>query len=164
MNSLMNNDKMIEKIVFLMETDKSADAPADAVKWAKNIFRTRAVEPKRSLIERIVGVLQLDLAPNKAVFGERSATSATRQMLFGAGDNSVDLRIGGDAKNLKIAGQILGEGFGGATVRLEGIERRFETIAGELSEFRFERVTAGTYRLVATSATKEIVIDGIEVG
>lgn len=163
MNSLMNNDKMIEKIVFLMETDKSADAPADAVKWAKNIFRTRAVEPKRSLIERIVGVLQLDLAPNKAVFGERSATSATRQMLFGAGDNSVDIRIGGDAKNLKIAGQILGEGFGGATVRLEG-ERIFESVAGELSEFRFERVTAGTYRLVATSATKEIVIDGIEVG
>lgn len=162
--SLMNNEKMIEKIVFLMETDNSADAPADTVKWAKNIFRTRAVEPRRTLVEKIFAVLQIDLAPNKAVFGERSATGATRQMLFAAGENSIDLRIGGTGSKRSIAGQILGDGFGGATLKLQNENGIYQVNAGEMSEFRFDNVAKGIYRLVATGAAKEVIIDGIEVG
>jgi hypothetical protein len=43
-----NNDQEINRIIYLMQTDKSVDAPPDAVQWSKNIFRSRAVEPKKS--------------------------------------------------------------------------------------------------------------------
>ncbi len=66
----------------------------DSVKWAKNIFRTRAAEPKRSFAQKVLGVLQMDLSPDKPAYGERSASAGqVRQMLFGAGENSIDLRI-----------------------------------------------------------------------
>ncbi len=42
--SLMSktNDHELNRIIYLMETDKSDDAPQDAIRWSKNIFRTRA--------------------------------------------------------------------------------------------------------------------------
>jgi hypothetical protein len=160
----MNDDNMINKIVYLMETDNSADAPADSVKWVKNIFKTRAAQPQRSFVQRLIGVLQMDLAPNKAIYGERSESAAARQMLFAAGENSVDLRIAGDGANFKVTGQILGDGFGGGRITIQSNENSLETRAGELSEFRFEKVVKGTYRLTATSTFKEIIIDEIEVG
>ena len=97
------NENLINKIVSLMETDSSVDAPTDAIKWAKNIFRTRAVEPKKSLVQKVLAVLQIDLSPNKAAFGERSASGAqARQMLFQAGDNSIDLRIAETEKGFNL--------------------------------------------------------------
>ena len=95
--SINNSEKQIlEEIINLMMKDDSADAPEDAVKWSKNLFRTRAAaEPKKSLVQKVLAILQMDLAPNKAAFGERSAgTAQERQMLFQAGEsNAVDLRI-----------------------------------------------------------------------
>ena len=113
-----SNDELINKIIHLMQTDDSADAPADSVKWAKNIFRTRAAEPKKSLVQKVLAVLQMDLSGAQPAFGERSASaSQTRQMLFQAGDNSIDLRISKSEKGLLVQGQILGEGFAGASAR-----------------------------------------------
>ncbi|MBK8812531.1 MAG: hypothetical protein IPN69_17615 [Acidobacteria bacterium] len=163
--SFMNNENLIDKIVYLMQNDDSADAPADSVKWAKNIFRTRAVEPRRSFVQKIVAVLQMDLAPNKAAFGERSASAAAaRQMLFGAGDNSIDLRIAESGKTFSIAGQILGPGFESAVVTLESPELAINAETNELSEFKFPKIGKGIYRLTAKGVAKEIIIDGIEVG
>src|SRR5688572_4369879 len=130
----MDNEDLINKIARLMQTDDSTDAPADAVKWAKNLFRTRAVEPKTSLVNKVLAVLQLDLAPNKAVFGERSASAASaRQMLFPAGDKQIQLRIPEVNQGFKVNRQILGEGFAGAEVKLFNPEKSFTVKAGELS-------------------------------
>src|SRR5688572_15253748 len=72
----MNNEDLLNKIVTLMQTDDSADAPADALLWSKNLFRSRrAAEPQRSVVRRVLAVLQMDLSPGKTVFGERSASS-----------------------------------------------------------------------------------------
>src|ERR1044072_2344307 len=93
--TMKNSEKQfLEEIVSLMQRDESVDAPQDAIKWSKNLFRTRAAEPKKSFVQKILAVLQVDLAPNKAACGERSAAAAQeRQMLFEAGDNGIDLRI-----------------------------------------------------------------------
>jgi hypothetical protein len=162
----MNNEDLLNKIVQLMQADDSADAPADAVKWTKNLFRTRAVEPKKSLVERVFGVLQVDLAPNKAVFGERSASSAqqTRQMLFSAGGNQIDLRIAQVNKGFKVTGQILGEDFAGAEVKLFDTEKTFTVKSNELSEFSFEKISKGTYTLSLIFKDKEIIIENIIIG
>jgi len=88
------SERKIEKIINLMQTDDSADAPTDSVRWAKNLFAARAVMPKKSIVQKVLAVLQINLSPNKAAFGERSASATqARQMLFQAGENALDLRI-----------------------------------------------------------------------
>ena len=155
-----NNDPKINRIIYLMQTDKSADAPPDAIQWSKNIFRARAVEPKKSAVRKILAVLQMDLSPNRAAFGERSASaSQARQMLFQAGESSLDLRIKAEKKGFSVRGQILGEDFAGCAVKLG----EFETTTNELSEFMLNAVPGGKYDLRLQGEQEEIVIEEIEI-
>lgn len=159
-NTMNNSDDNIKGIINLMQLDDSVDAPQDAIKWSKNIFRSRIAEPKRSMVEKVLAVLQIDLSPNKAVFGERSASAMqARQMLFEAGENSVDLRISKTDNGFTINGQILGEGFKNAAVKIAEIETR----ANELSEFKFENISVGKYDLTIQTSEKEIVLEEIEL-
>jgi hypothetical protein len=161
----MNNEEILKRIVHLMHTDDSADAPADAVQWSKNLFRARAAEPKQSLVQKIAAVLQIDLAPQKAVFGERSASSgAVRQMLFTAGEAQIDLRIAPEDKGFKVAGQVLGEDFAGAQAKLFNESKNFSAKFNELSEFSFEKIAKGKYTLSLIFKDKEILVENIEIG
>lgn len=158
----MKNEDLLNKIVRLMQTDNSADAPREAVQWSKNIFRTRAVEPKRSLVQRVLARLQMDLSPERAVFGERSASaSAVRQMLFAAGENQIDLRVAKANKGFKLNGQILGEGFAGAECRLFSDAKSYAAKLNELSEFRLENIAKGKYTLTIISDDQEIIVENI---
>ena len=106
----MNPNKHIENIVHLMECDNSIDAPADSIKWAKNLFLTKAIEPRNSVVQKIMAVLRMDIEPNKLVFGERSATaSQERQMLFTAGEIGIDLASKETNGVLEIRGKIIAE-------------------------------------------------------
>lgn len=158
----MNNeeDEIIKRIIHLMQTDDAADAPADSITWAKNLFRTRRREPKKSFAQKFLAVLQVDLSGSEPVFGERSVSaSQSRQMLFQAGDNAVDLRISESENGYILKGQILGEGFARSTVKLN----EFETTANELSEFAFQDVPAGKYFLALQTAEKEILIEDLNL-
>lgn len=161
MNDKNSNEDFLSKIVYLMRSDKSEDAPQDSIKWAKNIFRSRVTEPKKSFAQKFLAVLQMDLSPNKAAFGERSASQAqARQMLFSAGENAVDLRITATEKGLlNVQGQILGESFADCIVKLG----EFETRANELSEFNFTDIPNGNYDLIFETGEMEIVIQDLEL-
>ena len=154
------NDQDINNIISLMQTDKSVDAPQDAIRWSKNIFRARIAEPKKSVVERVLAVLQMDLSPNRAAFGERSASATqARQMLFRAGETSIDLRIKQTEKGFNVEGQILGEDFANRAIKLG----EFETTANELSEFKFTGVPAGKYDLSLRGNEREIVVGEIVI-
>jgi hypothetical protein len=158
------DDQQINRIIQLMQTDKSFDAPLDTIQWSKNLFRARAVEPKKSIIKTVLAVLQLDLSPNRAAFGERSAsTSQARQMLFEAGDNGIDLRIKREEKGLNIQGQILGEGFVNCLVKIFNENDSFEIRTNELSEFMFAEISSGIYNLSLQTSEKEIVVENLEL-
>ena len=156
-----NSEDNIKRIINLMQSDDSVDAPEDALKWSKNIFRTgKATEPKRSVIEKVLAVLQMDLSPDKPAFGERSTTvGKTRQMLFEAGENNIDLRISADEKSFTIKGQVLGAGFENAEIKFGS----YETVANEMSEFIFSEIPADGYDLIITTDEKEILIENIEL-
>ncbi len=155
-----NNDREIRRIIHLMRTDESYDAPADAIRWSKNIFLNKAVEQKKSIVERVLAVLQMDLSPNRAAFGERSASSSqARQMFFRAGENALDIRIAQTEKGFDLHGQILGEGFTNCAVRLG----EFETTANELTEFKLTKIPGGTYSLSLRKDAKEIVLERLEL-
>ncbi len=159
--SINNSEKqIIDEIISLMQRDDSIDAPQDAIKWSKNIFRTRAVAPKRSLVQKVLAVLQIDLSPNKAAFGERSAGAAQeRQMLFAAGENGIDLRIKEGEKGFIVRGQILGEGFAGAIVKFGD----FEVVATELGEFSFTGIPGDEYDMTLKTAEAEITIEKLQI-
>jgi hypothetical protein len=160
MNS--TDDKRLNEIVRLMERDDSTDAPADSIKWAKNLYRTRAAKP--SMVKRLVASLQIDLAPGKAAFGERSAGSGTaRQMLFNAGENAIDLRITEAAGRVSIQGQMLGEGFhaGEMTVSSSKFESTFRLDG--MGQFTIDNIAKGVYTLAFRSEVREIVIEEFEV-
>lgn len=158
----MNNseENLLNRIVNLMQTDKSVDAPTDSIKWAKNIFRSRIAEPKKSFVQKVLAVLQMDLSPNKAVFGERSASaSQARQMLFEAGENGIDLRLTKTENGFDLRGQILGEGFANAVIKLG----ENETTTNDLSEFGFSNIKGGNYNLTLKTDEVEIVIENLEL-
>lgn len=161
----MNNEDLLNKITQLMQTDDSADAPADAILWSKNLFRSRAAEQDQTFVQKVLAVLQIDLAPNRAVFGERSAASdAVRQMLFTAGEYKIDLRITKVNKGFKVSGQVLGDDFAGAEIRLFNDRKNFTEKSNDLGEFSFEKIIKDTYTLSLIFKSKEIVIESIEIG
>ena len=159
--SINNSEKQIlEEIITLMQRDESVDAPQDAIRWSKNLFRTRTAQPAKTFVQRILAVLQMDLSPNQAAFGERSAgTAEARQMLFEAGENKIDLRIKEVEKGFDLKGQILGEGFANSTVKLGD----FETKTNQLSEFSFSEIPVGRYDLTVNSGETEIAIENLEI-
>lgn len=148
----------------LMERDDSVDAPADSIRWASNLFRTRAAQPKQSAIRKITAILQMELAPGKAAFGERSATvSQTRQLLFRADVNAVDLRIEPAAKGFTVRGQILGEGHQHVEVTMSDDINAFGGWTSETGEFKFEDVPAGRYELIIRGKHAEISLKPIDI-
>jgi hypothetical protein len=161
----MDNEDLIDEITRLMRTDDSAAAPADAVKWSKNLFRARAAaaEPPRSIAEQIRAVLRIDLTPQKTIFGERSASGAARQMLFDAGALKIDLRIARVGRGFKINGQVLGADFAAEEVRLFNAEKSFSVKSNELGEFKFEKISKATYTLSLIFKGKEIITENIEI-
>jgi hypothetical protein len=159
MTNTMNNEQFLDKIVSLMQTDNSFDAPGESVSWAKNIFRTQVREPKQSIVKRILAVLQIDLSANKPVFGERSGTLAIRQMLFQADETAIDLRVSNTPDGFLLKGQILGAGFANSTIKLGD----FETKASDLAEFSFEQIPSDEYSMSILTAEKEVVIEQLKL-
>ena len=160
----MSTEKNLQNMLELMHRDDSVDAPVDSIRWASNLFRTRATESKPSLIKKLVAVLQMEIAPNKPAFGERSASTASvRQILYRADENAVDLRIEKVKKGFTIRGQVLGEGFEKAKATLSDDVKTVETTANESSEFRFENIPAGNYQLTVRGSKVEIELKGVDI-
>ncbi len=150
------HEQKLEHIISRMQGDRSVDAPADALKYAHDLFRTRAAEP--SILKRIAALLKMDLAPNRAAFGERSAGGGTaRQMLFDSGDNAVDLRVTAVENGFDIRGQVLGGGFDGGSVQIGDTVSTIDEMGG----FKFETITAGEYAMTFRGVTSEILIEGL---
>jgi hypothetical protein len=159
-----SEEQNIEHIIKRMLADTSVDAPQDEIKYARNLYRTRAAEPKASVIQRVLAVMQVDLAPNRAAFGERSATGAqARQLLFDAGKNAVDLRITAVKNGFDIRGQILGDGFENGGIEVTDDETSFNAKIDKTSGFSFSVPSAGKYDLTIRGNNGEIVIEKVKI-
>ncbi len=158
---MKNSDDKIKKIINLMNTDDSVDAPEDAIKWSKNLFRTRSAEQGTSGIRRIIGVLLQELSPDTPAFGERSASAGkVRQLLYEAGDNRVDLRVSPRADAFDVRGQVLGTGWEGAIVEFAGQRVAID----RFGSFLIKGVGREVSDLTIKGENVEIVLSGIELG
>lgn len=157
--------KNLAHSIKLMRADDSIDAPAQALTFARNLFRAgKSFEPRSSsAATRILAALKLVVAPFSPVFGERSASAtAERQLLFEAGEFDVDLRLRARDKDFNLAGQILGDLSGQNSLKLQSPDFTREAFISELGEFKLENVPAGNYELILQIGEAEIVISDLK--
>lgn len=141
-----------------MKSDDSVDAPPDALKWSRDIFKAKSLRTAHNVVEKIVAVLIQELSPGKTVAGERSASvGKVRQMLFEAGKNRVDLRVSPKEEGFDVRGQILGRGWEGAIVEFAGQKANLDKFGG----FAIKGVGRGIFDLTIKGERIEIVLMGI---
>jgi anti-sigma factor RsiW len=141
----------LERVAMLMRSDVSVDAPRDLVFGVIQSFHSRRTESAPGLVRRIVAALTFDSSTRTPAFGVRSGqTAPARQLLFGAGDFDVDLRLAAGEEGWTVSGQVLGPCEGG---RVEAFapgaqdEAAARASLNELCEFTLPPVPEGVYAL-----------------
>jgi hypothetical protein len=161
-----------ERVRVIASSDESIEPPSWVFKRAVKIFETKKSRP--SLIERIgerVASLVFDSLAQPAIAGVRSTETTNRQLLYHAGDYSIDLQIA-PAEDLRadLIGQVLKEGEAAfesvSGLRLE-IARRgepiFSTVTDDLGEFKISGIDYGVYDLRIELENGSITVPGLPV-
>jgi hypothetical protein len=149
-----------------MRADTSIDAPRDVLVYAKNIFQnTRVAAP--TLVRRIVAALSFDSFTSAPAFGTRSRQTETRQLLFSAQGNDIDVRVSPQSEGWAISGQVLGAPIAAirdAAVLLQGASLSETAELNDLSEFSFPPVPPGSYKLNLRLGDVEVELPEIGLG
>lgn len=156
----------LERLIQVMRTDLSEDAPPRVIKRALKLFRARSAQKDTSsgFRQRVLAVLHFDSIGLAPAFGVRSGKPGARQLLFSTNVNEIDLRIEPADQAWLISGQVLGVSTAGGTVVLEGDASTSEAPLNELSEFTLPPVQAGTYKLILNLTDVEVEIEEIRIG
>ena len=141
----------LDRVAMLMRSDTSVDAPRDLVFGVIQSFHSRRTESAPGLLRRIVAALTFDSSSRTPAFGMRSGqTAPARQLIFGAGDFDVDLRLAAGEEGWTVSGQVLGPCEGG---RVEAFvagayeESAARASLNDLCEFTLPPVPEGVYAL-----------------
>ena len=160
----------LEHVMLLMKTDREPDAPRDLIAYAMNIFDRRRESKVPPVLRRLVAALRFDSNVRQSpAYGVRSGQLGSRQLLYSAEGNDVEVRITPQQDHWVVAGQVLGQDcLGGEVnlVRLEGGEDEQKSVAGvlnELCEFNLAPVPPGSYKLRLWLANVEVEIPQLEL-
>jgi len=153
----------LARIVELMRTDDTPDAPEHVVARAVRLFRQRAAPAAPGLRQRIQAVLTFDSAQRPLAMGMRSGQAAGRQLLFNAAARDLDLRIAPADSLWAVSGQVLGDCDGGQ-IELHGPMFQVQAALNQLCEFTLPPVPAGNYTLNLRMPDLEIEIAGLDIG
>lgn len=154
----------LDHVVRLMASDQAEDAPRDVVAYAVNIFSDRAKSPKQSLKRRILAALSFDSGMNQApAFGVRSGQTGSRQLIYSAEENDIDLRLTLHDDLWVVAGQVLRENCVGGQVEMEGSSGSTAAALNELCEFTLPAVPPGNYLLRVYMADIEVELPQLEL-
>ncbi|HST23625.1 MAG TPA: zf-HC2 domain-containing protein [Blastocatellia bacterium] len=153
-------------------SDESIEPPTWVVKRAVRIFETQHNRPR--LVERIgqaVASLVFDSFARPAVSGVRSTETTNRQLLYRAGDYSIDLQVApSDQSRADLIGQVLREGettFESVSgLRLE-IARSgkpsYSTVTDAMGEFKISAMDCGMYDLRVELSEGSITVPQLPV-
>ena len=154
------------------KTDDSVEPPAWVVKRALRLFEAEGHRP--GLVARLgqaMASLVFDSFSRPALAGVRSTETANRQLLYSAGDYSIDLQIvSSEDAHADVIGQLLRESestFESVSgLKLE-IEREgkvlFSVFTDEMGEFRVSGIDQGTYDLRVELPEGSITVSDLPV-
>jgi hypothetical protein len=160
-----------ENVRLIASSDDSVEPPPWILKRAIRVFENQHSRP--GVVERIgaaVASLVFDSFSRPAVAGVRSTETAARQMLYRAGNYSIDLQIESSGQSLcELKGQVLREG----ETAFESVRRLALELAGEsetrsavtdqMGEFAFGGVRPGDYELRIKMVEGTITIPGLPI-
>jgi hypothetical protein len=168
-NCLENRDWYLQTR-SLAASDDSLEPPAWVSKRALRIFETQ----RPRLVERLgqaIAALVFDSFARPAVAGIRSTETTNRQLLYNAGDYSIDLQIArGSQAGAELVGQILREGEASfesvANLKLELAaedQTVTEVFSNEMGEFTISGISRGVYDLRVETPEGSLTAKGIPV-
>jgi hypothetical protein len=145
-----------ENLKALVASDDSCEPPPWVLKRAIRMFEIERARPR--LVERVgqkIAALIFDSLTRPAVAGVRSTETANRQLLYRAGDYSIDLQVApSDQSRADLIGQILKEGetaFQSVAGLALSLSRKDETVCSivtnEMGEFKIKAIQQGEYDL-----------------
>jgi hypothetical protein len=142
------------------EEEPSEEVLARAV----SLFRPQSSSGALNPLQRLQALLSFDSLLMPQPVGLRSGQSPERQLLFTAGQLSIDLRIISSGTLWSLAGQVLGPSTGSGQVALAGSAASAKAALNELSEFTLPPVPAGDYTLTLRLDDIEIEVERLQVG
>lgn len=161
-----------QQVHTVAKTDDSVEPPAWVVKRALRLFETEGHRP--GLVARLgqaMASLVFDSFSRPALAGVRSTETANRQLLYSAGDYSIDLQIvPSDDAHADMIGQLLRENeatfesVSGLKLEIErGGKVLFSVITDEMGEFRVSGIAQGTYDLRVELPEGSITVSDLPV-
>lgn len=157
----------INSLLQTMQTDDTQPAPTHVINRAIRTFRTERLTsaPRTSagsLRQRLVAALRFDSAQQPFAVGQRAGHISERELLFGAGDRTIEVRVDRAESGWRVGGQILGTCSGGEAV-LQGDTGVASTELNELCEFSLPPVDEGIYLLILRLDDVEVEVPGLEL-
>lgn len=152
------------RLIDLMQTDRSHDAPEHVLNRAFRLLRTHRLTPAEPRPRRsFTALLRRDSARSGFALGVRGGPIPTRQLLFDIGNgNELEVRIEQSKAGWLVAGQILGACNRGQVV-LEGVAGEASTELNELCEFSLPPHPGPVYKLVLRLDDVEVDVPILEL-
>ena len=153
----------LERLINLMRSDRAEDAPRDVRAGAVALFSARASSAKTGVVHRVLASLSFDSMQLTPAYGVRSGQSPTRQILYSAVDNDLELRVTPSGDAWIISGQVLGSECEGVQVRLQGETDEAAVPLNDLCEFTLPPVPSGSYTLRVRFKDMEVEVPDLEL-
>jgi hypothetical protein len=160
-----------ESVRRIAASDETMAPPAWVFKQAVRIFDTARRPRRGERIGEAIARLVFDSLTRPQLAGIRSTETASRQLLYRAGDYSIDVQIAPAAgERGELVGQVLREGEATfesvANLRLEvasGDQPLYSTVTDARGEFKISNIDYGSYDLRIELADGRITIPELPV-
>ncbi|HEX8090869.1 MAG TPA: zf-HC2 domain-containing protein [Blastocatellia bacterium] len=159
-----------ERVCVIAADDESIEPPSWVFKRAVRVFENRPSHPRiAERIGQIAASLIFDSLAQHAVAGVRSTETINRQLLYRAGNYSIDLQVApGEHMRADLTGQVLKEGeaaFESVTgLSLEIFREGGPVLSaqtGDMGEFKISGVECGVYDLRIDVGNGSITVAGL---
>lgn len=165
------NRQWYERVRAIAARDDTVAPPPWVLMRALKLFgRERAQDEAVDSFGRTVALLIFDSLSQPALAEVRSAEVSNRQLLYRAGQYSIDLQIALDRSIGELTGQVLREsesGFDSVTELpvdlFSGGEKLHSTVTNEVGKFTIKTVSVGEYDLLIETRVGLITVPQLQV-
>jgi hypothetical protein len=158
-----NEYQGLERLIALMGSDNSEDAPRDVISNAINLFRGYLTRGEPTVLRLLIAALSFDSLNMAPAFGIRSGQAASRQLIYSAQENDIDLRLTFNNEMWVVTGQVLREDCGGGRVEIDGPGGARSAALNESCEFVLPPVPPGNYLLRVSMPDVRVEIPHLEL-